>query len=93
MLSAATNACLLYQNVPNPFSTGTRINYYLPIGTQAATIVFYDTYSNQIKTIKLSQTGNVTLNITHDNFTAGIYSYSLVVNNSVIDTKRMILQK
>jgi len=65
----------------------------LPEGTQAATIVFYDTYGNQIKTVQLSQTGNGTLNVTPDNLTGGIYSYSLVVNNNIIDTKRMILQK
>lgn len=84
---------LLYQNMPNPFSTGTKINYYLPQGTMGATIIFYDTYGNQLKTIPLTQTGNGTLNITPDNLSNGIYSYSLIVNGSVIDTKRMLLQK
>ncbi len=93
LLSASVNAPLLYQNIPNPFSVGTKINYYLPEGTIGATLVFYDTYGNQMKTVELSQTGNGTLNITPDNLTAGIYSYSLIVNNTVIDTKRMILQK
>ncbi len=46
-----------------------------------------------MKQVQLSQTGNGTLNITPENLTSGIYSYSLVVNNKVIDTKRMILQK
>jgi hypothetical protein len=92
-LSALSATPLLYQNTPNPFSTGTKINYYLPSGTIGATIVFYDTYGNQLKTVQLSQTGNGTINITPDNLTSGIYSYSLVVNNIVIDTKRMLLQK
>ncbi len=92
-LSTSANVPLLYQNMPNPFSVGTKINYYLPEGTIGATLVFYDTYGNQMKTVPLSQTGNGTLNITPDNLTAGIYSYSLIVNNTVIDTKRMILQK
>jgi Chaperone of endosialidase len=92
-LSAGLNTPLLYQNIPNPFSTGTKINYYLPQGTLGATIVFYDAYGTQLKVVPLSQTGNGTLNITPDNLTDGIYSYSLVVNGSIIDTKRMILQK
>ncbi len=92
-LSALANAPLLYQNIPNPFNTATKINYYLPLGTQGATIAFCDSYGNKIKTVELSQTGNGTLNITPDNLTSGIYSYSLVVNGNVIDTKRMILQK
>ncbi|HTA26764.1 MAG TPA: hypothetical protein VK809_03180, partial [Bacteroidia bacterium] len=92
-LSALANAPLLYQNIPNPFNTATKINYYLPVGTQGASIVFYDTYGNKIKTVELNQTGNGTLNITPDNLTSGIYSYSLVVNGNVVDTKRMLLQK
>src|SRR6185437_5340222 len=90
---SSTNAPLLYQNVPNPFSVGTKINYYLHEGTMGANIVFYDTYGNMIKTVQLSQTGNGTLNITPDNLSNGIYSYSLIVNGAVIDTKKMLLQK
>lgn len=92
-LSGLADAPLLYQNIPNPFTVGTKINYYLPKSTMGASMVFYDSYGNQIKTVELSQTGNGTLNITPDNLTNGIYSYSLIVNGNVIDTKRMVLQK
>jgi hypothetical protein len=92
-LSSMADAPLLYQNIPNPFSGNTKINYYLPEGTQGATMVFYDNYGNQLKQVQLSQTGNGTLNINPENLNAGIYSYSLVVNGKIIDTKRMILQK
>lgn len=90
---SSTDAPLLYQNMPNPFSTGTKINYYLPQGTVGAIIVFYDTYGNKIKTVEINQTGNGTLNVTPDNLANGIYSYSLIVNGNVIDTKKMVLQK
>ncbi len=86
-------APLLYQNTPNPFNTGTKINYYLPEGTMGATIIFYDNYGDQIKALQLSQTGNGTLNVTPDNLSNGIYSYSLIVNGNIIDTKKMVLQK
>jgi hypothetical protein len=84
----------LYQNQPNPFGTGgTKINYYLPEGTMGATIVFYDEYGNQLKEVPLNQTGNGTLNINPANLSSGIYTYSLVVNGKVVDTKKMILEK
>ncbi len=87
------DAPLLYQNIPNPFSTSTKINYYLPEGTLGATVIFYDNYGNQLKEVQLSQTGNGTINLNPENLANGVYSYSLVVNGKVIDTKRMILQK
>jgi hypothetical protein len=90
---SSTNAPMLYQNSPNPFNTGTKINYYLPQGSMGASIVFYDSYGNPIKTVQLSETGNGTLTITADNLSNGIYSYSLIVNSTVMDTKRMVLQK
>ena len=92
-LSGNGDAPLLYQNIPNPFSTSTKINYYLPEGTQGATIVFYDNYGNKMKEVQLGQTGNATLNLNPENLSNGVYSYSLVVNGKVVDTKRMILQK
>lgn len=92
-LSEQQGEPVLYQNIPNPFSIGTKINYYLPEGTVGAIIIFYNTYGNMLKTIPLTQTGNGTLNITSDNLSNGIYSYSLIVNGSILDTKRMVLQK
>ncbi len=93
VILANANEALLYQNIPNPFSGNTKINYYLPETATSAAMLFYDNYGNKIKEVQLSQTGNGTLNINPENLTAGIYSYSLVVNGKVVDTKRMILQK
>ncbi len=90
---SSTNVPVLYQNSPNPFSSGTKINYYLPAGTMGASIVFYDSYGNPVKTIQLSEMGNGTLNVTPDNLSNGIYSYSLIVNGNIIDTKKMALQR
>jgi len=85
---------ILYQNSPNPFGTGgTKINYYLPEGSPDAAIVFYDNYGNELKEVPLTQTGNGTLNINPDNLSNGIYSYSLLVEGKIVDTKKMILAK
>lgn len=88
-----SNAPILYQNAPNPFSTGTKINYYLPQGTIDASITFFDSYGNPIKTVKLTQCGNGMIDVTPDNLANGIYSYSLTIGGNLIDTKRMIIQK
>jgi hypothetical protein len=90
---SSINTAILYQNTPNPFSIGTKINYFLPEGTIGAMIVFFDVYGNKIKEVQLQQTGMGTLNITPDNLKDGVYSYSLIINGSVIDTKKMVLQK
>lgn len=84
---------ILYQNRPNPFNSGTQINYFIPQGDTGASIVFYDSYGNRIKTVPLTQTGNGTLNVNAGSLSNGIYSYSLVINGSVVDTKRMEIQR
>jgi hypothetical protein len=89
----SANAAILYQNTPNPFSTGTKINYFLPEGTMGASMIFFDMYGNKLKEVALQQTGMGTLNITPDNMKDGVYSYSLVINGQLIDTKKMVLQK
>lgn len=91
-LSSAT-AAILYQNTPNPFSTGTKINYFLPEGTMGATMMFFDMYGNKLKEVDLKNTGMGTINITPENLKDGIYTYSLIVNGQIIDTKKMVLQR
>jgi hypothetical protein len=92
-LSGLADTPLLFQNDPNPYSGNTSIRYYLPTGAHAAEMMFFDSYGKQMKVVELNQTGNGVLNVTSDNLTAGIYAYSLVVGGTVMDTKRMILQK
>ncbi|MEK6615392.1 MAG: T9SS type A sorting domain-containing protein, partial [Bacteroidota bacterium] len=90
----ASNAAILYQNYPNPFGDGTVIRYFVPDKTSHASIVFYDEYGNEIKNAELPNKGQTAeLNLSTFNLAAGIYSYSLVVNDRVIDTKKMLKTK
>jgi len=84
-----TNA--LYQNAPNPFSHSTSIEYSLTKNAQKAMICIYDMNGTQLKCIPLHLTvyGNVTIN--GNEFKAGMYMYSLIVDGQLIDTKRMVL--
>jgi trimeric autotransporter adhesin len=85
------NNAILYQNAPNPFGDGTTIKYFVPDNTDAQ-IIFYDMFGNQLKVYKIEEKGMGQLNIGATNLAAGMYSYSLIVNEKVVDTKKMIKQ-
>lgn len=73
---------------------GTKINYFLPQGINGATLVFFDNYGNKLKEVELTQTGSMaTLNIDATQMNNGIYTYSLIINGQIVDTKKMELAK
>jgi hypothetical protein len=83
----------LFQNSPNPFSEKTEIAYYLPQDTQRAFLYVYDMNGNQLKQLSLTQKGNASNSINGGQLGAGMYLYSLIADNQLIDTKRMVLTK
>lgn len=81
----------LDQNVPNPFSDFTVINYSLPADDKNASIMILNLNGQLIKEYKLTDTkGSIT--ITSGTLQKGMYLYSLVSNNVEIMTKKMILK-
>lgn len=81
----------LYQNTPNPFNAATHIDYELnPSSTQAALFV-YDMQGKQLHRYALPIVKKGSLTIYANEYTAGMYLYSLQVDGREIDTKRMIL--
>jgi len=84
---------ILYQNIPNPFTSNTEITCYLPETAAHATLFIYNLQGSQLKEFSISQTGMNTLTLYGTELPAGMYLYTLVVNNEIIDTKRMILTK
>jgi hypothetical protein len=76
---------------PNPFNDETTIEYFIPSDLVSAYIVIHDTQGNEVKKITLTQSGNSFIVVKSDNLKAGLYSYSLVYNGKLIDTKKMIL--
>lgn len=81
---------VLNQNVPNPFAEQTTINYFLPENVLRAQMLFYDATGKLIKAAELEGKGKGQLNVFADDLSNGIYSYALVVDGQVIDTKRMV---
>jgi len=88
-----SQSIVLNQNVPNPFAEQTTITYHLPESVVKAQILFYDAQGKLIKAVDLDSRGEGQLNVFADDLSNGIYSYALVADGQVIDTKQMVKSK
>ena len=84
---------ILYQNTPNPFSSNTEISCYVPAITNNAFIYVYNLQGTELMSFPILQSGFSTVTIYASALPAGMYLYTLVVDNVIIDSKRMILTK
>ncbi len=91
--SSMINDSKLYQNSPNPFNKQTEILFFIPNETRNASIIIHDMQGTQKKQYNIVQKGNSTIKINASEFIAGLYTYSLVVDGVLIDTKKMLLLK
>jgi hypothetical protein len=82
---------VLLQNIPNPFREYTIINCNINNDVNSAVLYIYNMNGLQIDKIVIDQRGSVPVTIRRNNLSAGIYMYSLIVDNVVIDMKRMII--
>jgi trimeric autotransporter adhesin len=86
------NIIVLNQNVPNPFAEQTTITYNIPQQFQFAQLLFYDVNGRIIKAVDVKQTGRGQLNVFANDLSNGIYSYTLVIDGNIIETKKMVKQ-
>jgi hypothetical protein len=84
---------MLNQNAPNPFNNETTINYYLPEFNSYAQMVFYDNTGKIINTIDIAEKGKGQINIKAENSSAGVYTYTIIVDGEIIDRKKLVLVK
>jgi len=84
---------VLNQNQPNPFAEQTTITYNIPQSAGAAQILFYDVNGKQIQNVAITTKGKGQLNVYANDLTNGVYSYTLIVDGKIIDTKKMIKQQ
>lgn len=82
---------ILKQNKPNPFSENTIIEFEIAESFSTASITIFDMQGTLKKTIPILNKGNGQITINGFELTAGMYLYSLIVDNKEIDTKKMIL--
>lgn len=83
---------VLQQNVPNPFAEQTSISYFIPEGTKNAQIIFTDMLGATIKTVDV-EPGYGIMTVFAQNLGTGQYSYSLLINGRVAETRKMMKTK
>ena len=83
----------LEQNFPNPFSQSTTIHYSVPQTFRSAKIVITDTSGRIFKQTTVSTPGAGSVMVEAGYLPAGAYFYSLYVDNTLVDTKKMVLTK
>jgi hypothetical protein len=81
---------VLDQNVPNPFAEQTSIGYFLPEDIKKAQVVFHNADGKLINSLTITERGRGSLNVFADDLSSGVYSYTLIADGKVIDTKRMV---
>lgn len=78
------------ENIPNPYATETTINYTLPQSVNTAYLAVYDLSGKQLATYAVNKS-NSSLTISANALAAGIYLYSIIADNKVMGTKRMVV--
>lgn len=84
---------LLFQNKPNPYSNKTTIEFEIVGQFSNASIIIFNMQGTLIKTIPISKKRKGQITINGYELAAGMYLYSLIVDDKEVDTKRMILIK
>ena len=83
----------LSQNIPNPFTHSTTIKYFLPENNGNVFINFYTQSGVLLKSIKLIDAGNGSVSFKNDDLAAGMYTYALIVDGKIIESRQMVLSK
>ena len=81
----------LGQNAPNPFGSSADVRLSVPSDAKSATLCVYDMTGKQLRQISVSDRGETVVSLSADGLSAGMYLYSLIVDGSLIDTRRMVV--
>jgi len=83
----------LEQNIPNPFDIATEIKYFISENSENAILYVFNLQGTLKLQKPIYQKGEGSITIFGSELEAGMYIYSLVVNNKEVDSKKMILTK
>jgi photosystem II stability/assembly factor-like uncharacterized protein len=92
----------LYQNFPNPFNPKTIIRYDVRNQSEGfltemseVRLVVYDINGREVITLvnQRQNSGTYEIDFNGSKFASGIYFYSLLIDNKLIDTKKMLMLK
>jgi len=90
--SIEINSSELKQNAPNPFHESTVINYTVSKKANSAILQVFDMNGQLLKSVPVAA-GQGQLTINAKELAAGTYSYNLVVDGVILDSKKMVLTK
>jgi hypothetical protein len=80
----------LSQNRPNPFMNSTQVYYKLPNGVAKAYIELYDMNGKRRRVYEVNE-GEGKIDIEANDLEAGMFVYSLIVNNQIIESRVMVI--
>ena len=83
----------LYQNIPNPFTESTLIRCDLSEDISNAVLYIYNLNGEQVAEYIINKRGATCVTIDGGSLNAGMYLYTLIADDKVVDTRRMILTK
>ena len=87
-----SKAIVLNQNVPNPFAEQTSISYFITDEVKKAQLFFYDNKGTILRIVDINEKGAGQLNIFAADLSSGNYTYTLIADGKVIETRTMIKQ-
>lgn len=91
--SATPDLARLEQNIPNPFSENTTIRYYLPFSTNSAVLKIYSIDGTEVRSVAITSKGYNEITLAGKTLPAGTYTYMLIADHAVVDSRQMILSK
>jgi hypothetical protein len=89
----SSNGIQLMQNFPNPFTTDTKIEMFLPDEIVQAEIQIFSMEGETVKIIPVNARGNTSVNINGGTLKSGVYVYALIANGEIAGSRRMVLTK
>ncbi len=84
------NQAYLTQNHPNPFDENCSFEAFIPLNSGVGFIHIANPNGKIIKSIKLKENGIHTVTIDASNLSSGIYTCTFILNDQMIDTKKML---
>ncbi|MBN2894134.1 MAG: tail fiber domain-containing protein [Bacteroidales bacterium] len=81
----------LMQNIPNPFTEDTEISFVLDENSISAKLLIHDLQGAEIKQYMISERGKSTITLDGSELKPGMYLYTLIADDKIVDSKRMIL--
>jgi len=84
----------LSQNYPNPFNSGTKICFAL-VKKSHVKITVYDILGREVTVLAddIYNSGDYNLNFNANSLASGLYFYTMFIDNSLFDSKKMVLIK